>query len=278
MHRPRPCAFPIHALLLLASLAAITATSSAARAETASCLEAAALTRVGRMVGPDSRAAYVRVLTAKSGAPTEASPIAPDGTPLASVFAQAEQPLEADAPIWRISPAERAGRVCAPAPVGQTALHDESAIIVAAGLNYAAHAEEAGGGDVFLFPKPAAPSAPYGVVAPPGDVVLLDYEVELAYVLLDDVDLEAIPDEQGFLDRTAFFVANDITDREALIRRIGLSPPRGSRAASRPGRGWCAEASSSRHSRRAARADSGSDSRSTRATASSSDSTPRRTG
>jgi 2-keto-4-pentenoate hydratase/2-oxohepta-3-ene-1,7-dioic acid hydratase in catechol pathway len=224
-NRPQPSAFTIHALLLLASLAALGATPSAARAETARCLEAAPLTRVGRMVGPDGRAAYVRVIAAESGAPTEVSPIAPDGAPLASVFAQAEQALEVDAPTWRIPTAERATRVCAPAPVSQTALGDETAIIVAAGLNYAAHAEEAGGGNVFLFPKPAAPSAPYGLVAPPEDVVLLDYEVELAYVLLDDVDLEAIPDHETFLERTAFFVTNDITDREALIRRIGLSPP-----------------------------------------------------
>jgi 2-keto-4-pentenoate hydratase/2-oxohepta-3-ene-1,7-dioic acid hydratase in catechol pathway len=107
----------------------------------------------------------------------------------------------------------------------QREIDAEQRVVIAAGLNYAAHAEEAGGGDVFLFPKPVAPGAPYGVVSTPEGVTLLDYEVELAFVLLEDVDLHALPSLETLLEQSAFFVANDLTDREPIILHKALSGP-----------------------------------------------------
>lgn len=101
-------------------------------------------------------------------------------------------------------------------------LDAETHVILSTGLNYAAHAEEAGGGDVFLFPKPAAPTPPYTPVYPPAGVLLFDYEVELAFVLLEDIDLTDIPDRAELLANTAFFLSNDISDREAIIRRAEI--------------------------------------------------------
>jgi 2-keto-4-pentenoate hydratase/2-oxohepta-3-ene-1,7-dioic acid hydratase in catechol pathway len=109
--------------------------------------------------------------------------------------------------------------------LGQEALDAGERVVTAAGLNYAAHAEEAGGGDVFLFPKPVAPGPPYGALAAPAGVTLLDYEVELAFVLLDDVDLRALPTREALLARSAFFLADDVTDREPIIRNATLTGP-----------------------------------------------------
>jgi len=196
-----------------------------AHASARACLESAGLPRVARAVGPNGLPAHVRVIEARNGTPAVVVPIAAIDAPLRQVFDAASRPIDLDAPVWQIAEHERRDRVCAPVTVSQESLDEERQVIVAAGLNYAAHADEAGGGDVFLFPKPVEPSAPYGFVAPPDGVVLLDYEVELAYVLLEPIDLTNPPDRETFLANTAFFVANDITDREALIERIGFSPP-----------------------------------------------------
>jgi 2-keto-4-pentenoate hydratase/2-oxohepta-3-ene-1,7-dioic acid hydratase in catechol pathway len=63
------------------------------------------------------------------------------------------------------------------------------------------------------------------VVVPPAGVTLLDYEVELAFVLLEDVDLDALPSRETLLSKTAFFVANDLTDREPIIVHKAFSGP-----------------------------------------------------
>jgi 2-keto-4-pentenoate hydratase/2-oxohepta-3-ene-1,7-dioic acid hydratase in catechol pathway len=76
-----------------------------------------------------------------------------------------------------------------------------------------------------VFPKPVEPTAPYGAVSAPAGVTLLDYEVELAFVLLADVTLTALPTWETLLDQSAFFVTNDITDREAIIRNAALTGP-----------------------------------------------------
>jgi 2-keto-4-pentenoate hydratase/2-oxohepta-3-ene-1,7-dioic acid hydratase in catechol pathway len=188
----------------------------------AECLEASGIVRVARVIGPDGRAGYVRVVAQEAGVPTAVVPIADDGEDLALVFERARA-LGNGAPAWPIPEAERADRVCAAVRLGQPALDDGSRIVVAAGLNYAAHAEEAGGGDVFVFPKPAAPTPPYGQVAAPAGAMLLDYEVELGLVLLRDVDLRELPSRDALLAGSAFFVANDLSDREPIIRDASLT-------------------------------------------------------
>jgi len=221
----RPSSRSVLLLLLVLLASGSIALASAPRADTARCLEEADLPRVARVRAPDGTAVHARVLEQRDGRPTTFSFLAPIGEDLATVFERASQPPPSDAPTWRVAADELSSRVCAPVRVPQAELEAETAVVVAVGLNYAEHAEEAGGGDVFVFPKPVEPSAPYGSVSPPRGVTLLDYEVELAYVLLADVDLETRPDLETFLEQSAFFVANDITDREAIIRRVGLSPP-----------------------------------------------------
>lgn len=188
------------------------------------CLEDQELVRVARVVGPDGTASHARVVAHEDGVPTAVVPIPGGPSDLAAVFQRAAVARDA-APLWRIAASERAERICAPIHLPQDAIDAETRVVVAAGLNYAAHAEEAGGGDVFLFPKPVEPSAPFGALAAPAGVTLLDYEVELAFVLLADVDLRALPTGDELLARSAFFVANDVTDREPIIRNATLSGP-----------------------------------------------------
>ncbi len=114
-------------------------------------------------------------------------------------------------------------RVCAVVDLPEADIDAERRVIVSTGLNYAAHAEEAGGGDVFLFPKPAAPTPPYARVHAPAGVTLLDYEVELAFVLLEDIDPFDPPSRHALLAKSAFFLSNDVSDREAIIRNATLS-------------------------------------------------------
>ena len=44
-------------------------------------------------------------------------------------------------------------------------------------------------------------------------------------MLLADVSLAALPSWEALLDQSAFFVANDVTDREAIIRNAALTGP-----------------------------------------------------
>jgi 2-keto-4-pentenoate hydratase/2-oxohepta-3-ene-1,7-dioic acid hydratase in catechol pathway len=188
------------------------------------CLDEQGLVRVARIVGPDGAPVHARVVADDQGVPTSVAPIGGDDRDLAAIL-DAATDLERAGPSWPIDDSERAGRICAPLRLGQDEIDAETRVVVAAGLNYAAHAEEAGGGDVFLFPKPVAPGAPYGEVAAPAGVTLLDYEAELAFVLLADVDLRAIPSRDALLARSAFFVANDLTDREPIIVHKSLFGP-----------------------------------------------------
>lgn len=193
------------------------------------CLDARGLVRLTRALGPDGAPVWARVVAHDDGIPTRVAPIeVPAATPgapdLSAVFGHAAA-LPADAPTWSIAPPERGDRVCAPLDLPQRDLDAGTRVVASAGLNFAAHAEESGGGDVFVFPKPVQPGAPYGDVATPLGVTLLDYEVELAFVLLSDVDLRALPTRAELLARSAFFVANDVTDREPILRNATLSGP-----------------------------------------------------
>jgi 2-keto-4-pentenoate hydratase/2-oxohepta-3-ene-1,7-dioic acid hydratase in catechol pathway len=182
------------------------------------CLDGHDLTRVARLLDPQGRVVYARVTEQRDGHVKRASTIAGTATPLAEVFERASRSGGHDFPVSD-------DQVCAAVDLSEQALDDETHVIVSTGLNYAAHAEEAGGGDVFLFPKPAAPTRPYARVHAPAGVTLLDYEIELAFVLLEDVDPFDPPSREALLARSAFFLSNDVSDREPIIRNKALTGP-----------------------------------------------------
>jgi 2-keto-4-pentenoate hydratase/2-oxohepta-3-ene-1,7-dioic acid hydratase in catechol pathway len=186
------------------------------------CLASQNLPQVVRMRSAADAVTYARVATQEEGIPTGVIPFATGETPLAEVLDRAVA-LESHGrvAVWELSAAEAAPRVCSPVALSQAEIDREERFVIGVGLNYKAHADEAGGGDLFLFPKPAAPTPPYGHVAPPKNTPLLDYEVELAFVLLEDIDLTAPPDKDEFLRKVAFFVSNDISDREAILANPG---------------------------------------------------------
>lgn len=201
----------------LAILALTLAFSAPARAsELDACLAAKELLRIARVLDPSGELVYARVVAEQNGHVTKASRIAGAATPLAEVFAAAPS---ATGPVFDVTDE----RVCAAVDLSEAAIDAETHVIVSTGLNYAAHAEEAGGGDVFLFPKPAAPTRPYAPVHAPAGVTLLDYEIELAFVLLSEIDPMTPPSRGELLAKTAFFLSNDVSDREPIVREASLS-------------------------------------------------------
>ena len=118
------------------------------------------------------------------------------------------------------------GRLLPPVPVTMRQLEKQQRFIIGAGLNYNRHREEVAATEpLLLFPKFVAPSGAYQDVEAglqldeesAVDVILLDFEVELGVVLLDDVDLFNLPEPEIFRNSIAFFVSNDISDREPII-------------------------------------------------------------
>lgn len=179
------------------------------------CIGSQDLPRIARVLGPDGTPVFARVVEEQEGRIRRAVAIAPAETPLRDVFAR----VAAAGTPFDVTDEQ----VCSVVSLPERALDAEERVIVSTGLNYAAHAEEAGGGEVFLFPKPAAPTRPYAPVHAPAGVTLLDYEVELAFVLLDALDPADPPSREQLLARSAFFLSNDVSDREAIIRNAALS-------------------------------------------------------
>lgn len=84
---------------------------------------------------------------------------------------------------------------------------------IAAGTNFAAHAEESQVEEgVFLFAKEVEPT-PFRSTVSAGDR-LLDYEVELGFVVLEDAPLPKRPETMGLI------LTNDFTNRAALMRNL----------------------------------------------------------
>ena len=123
-----------------------------------------------------------------------------------------------------------ADRVLPPVSISSAELARLERVVVGAGLNYAEHRDEVGAEgnavELLVFAKPVAPTGRYAPVesgmrigqVPPRPVLLLDYEVELGLVLLRDIDLRSPPSSyDDFIQQVAFFVANDVSDREPII-------------------------------------------------------------
>lgn len=151
------------------------------------------------------------------------------------VHASADAPTDARFARYvdEILPEDAAERICSPVATSQAALDAGDAISIGIGLNYAEHAAEAGQpGEFFAFAKVVAPTGPYRDVPRPADVALLDYEVELAFVALEDIDLGALPPRSELDSRLAYLQVNDVSDREPIV--LG-SRAHFTQAKSRPG-------------------------------------------
>ena len=188
------------------------------------CLSERSLPRVARVIDPAGAVVYTRVVDAREGQPTRVATVGSANEPLTEIFDRAAL-ASANVESFAIPNEQLAGRVCSPVDLPQTAIDAEERVVIAAGLNYAEHAEEAGGGDVFIFPKPSAPTSAYATVHAPAGIALLDYEIELAFVLLDAIDPLDPPPVDALLAATAFFVSNDVSDREAIIRNAEFTGP-----------------------------------------------------
>jgi 2-keto-4-pentenoate hydratase/2-oxohepta-3-ene-1,7-dioic acid hydratase in catechol pathway len=135
------------------------------------------------------------------------------------------------ASIERIAAGDLARRILAPVHLTRGELDTHAKVVIGAGLNYATHRDEVGAApgdvdDLLLFPKPALPTGAYAPVGtgirigstPPAPVVLMDHEVELGFVLLQDVDLaRGTPARDDLHANMAFFAANDVSDREPIF-------------------------------------------------------------
>ena len=85
---------------------------------------------------------------------------------------------------------------------------------VAVGVNYREHADETAVDDSFLFSKQTTATSHNASVA--AREHLLDYEVELGFVLLQDLQPNTMPDFVGLV------LACDYTDRASLMRHVNL--------------------------------------------------------
>jgi len=85
---------------------------------------------------------------------------------------------------------------------------------IAVGINYPAHSEETSVDDSFLFPKRT--TATTHVASVEARDYLLDYEIELGFVLLNDLGRDELPKFMGLV------LSSDYTDRAALMRHANL--------------------------------------------------------
>jgi 2-keto-4-pentenoate hydratase/2-oxohepta-3-ene-1,7-dioic acid hydratase in catechol pathway len=127
-------------------------------------------------------------------------------------------------------------RIKTPVPVTMEQLENQERFIIGAGLNYGRHREEVDRDEpLLLFPKFVAPAGAYSAVEtgakigenPPRPVKLLDYEAEIGFVLLTDVDLSHPPSYDELSRNIAFFAANDVSDREPIILNASSGYTRG---------------------------------------------------
>lgn len=162
-------------------------------------------------IQPDGRPRLIAVTAYTSGQLAGidlATVIGDDATDPIAVF----NDLGYDALVKRIESGRESASVSVNAsdlviPVDLTDAH------IAAGTNFAAHAEESDVEDgPFLFAKMVTPT-PSGSTVRAGDA-LLDYEVELAFVTLSEAPLPAVPQHMGLI------LANDFTDRAKLMRHL----------------------------------------------------------
>ena len=92
---------------------------------------------------------------------------------------------------------------------------------LAAGTNFADHADEVNAEEPFIFPKLNGATA-FNSVVSVGESHLIDHEIEVGLVALNDISKDsAFPQTMGLI------LSNDITDRWQLIQRIDFDFPMG---------------------------------------------------
>lgn len=132
--------------------------------------------------------------------------------------------------LFELLPQDRLGEVVLPpVSISPAELDKLQRVVIGAGINYAEHRDEVDvdtAGELLLFPKPVVPTGAYAPVRtgmqigeiPAQPVLLLDYEVELGLVLLEDLNLHQLPPSyDDFIDKVAFFAANDVSNRVPII-------------------------------------------------------------
>lgn len=117
-------------------------------------------------------------------------------------------------------------------PITQDDLDNEQHYIIGVGLNFNEHRDEVGVAigqlnwrDLLFFPKATVPVSAYGDKpvglrlgsTEPENVELLDYEIELGFLLLDDIDLNHTLDRNHLFNNLVYFASNDFSDREPII-------------------------------------------------------------
>lgn len=131
--------------------------------------------------------------------------------------------------IERLPRETLATRILSPVDSTLEQLERQQRMVVGVGFNYAAHADDAdadAGEDGFLFAKMVAPTGAYAPITlgPPTLPLalfaqLVDYEVELAFVLLEEIRLDDLPSEQELATTIAWVQANDVSDRWPILLR-----------------------------------------------------------
>jgi 2-keto-4-pentenoate hydratase/2-oxohepta-3-ene-1,7-dioic acid hydratase in catechol pathway len=142
-------------------------------------------------------------------------------------YMSANQPNSAA--VEKISRDQLDRRILPPLQIGPVSLQQGQRIIIGADLNAVVEPRDnstlasLSADDLLLFPKPVPPSAPYkdvelGYRSGTNEAVeLLDYDVELAIILLQEVDLMRLPEELLFSNQIAYVLATDLSDREPII-------------------------------------------------------------
>ena len=152
--------------------------------------------------------------------------IAMDGFTLADEWFKNRSMQVANDFMEIVDQSELAERILSPVDFRMDELINKERLIIGVGFNYSEHIEESDSDvDRFAFAKLTEPVGAYAPITMASGIDtggepawLTDYEVELAFVVLEDIAVtELTNDPEAFNRRIAFFNANDVTDRKPII-------------------------------------------------------------
>lgn len=104
-----------------------------------------------------------------------------------------------------------------PVDVSDDDIRARRRFILSMGLNYDSHRRETGRGADLIMVNATGTTGPCNPLTLTPEALLVDYEAEVGCVLLDDLDLSAIPPMDALERRLAHFTANDLNDRAPMI-------------------------------------------------------------